>query len=55
MILENGEVTCASKEKEAPSYKRLEELVRQIGGEVGWLDRMGKEFNFTMDSLKPPE
>ncbi|GMH34312.1 hypothetical protein BSKO_02146 [Bryopsis sp. KO-2023] len=52
---EDGTIECVAKEPEAPSYKRLEEIVRENGGTDGWLARIEKELKFNADSMKSPE
>lgn len=53
----DGSTTCLSLEDKRPSYKRLEEILKQEerknnDGSQGWLQRIVTEFNFNKDSLR---
>lgn len=60
LVSQNGSDELLSVEKDQPSYKRLEEILKERGtdddnGPQGLFDRIRKEFEFNVDSLKPPQ
>lgn len=55
VINKGGEAECVALEKEKPSYKRLQDILKEKKGNIankGWFGRLIDEFNFNKESLK---